>query len=271
MGRDVKRVPLNFDWPLHKVWQGFLMPDSLRGERCPACCGHGDSPAAQWLLKLCYQIKMLAGDVRDQEQGKPMHPWLTSNPHPPIEWNPLAPGEERPFVSDDYTVIRPTEDIITLFAALSGKRPEQIGGLGGGNIEYDLWKAIVNASGLEHWGSCENCFGYGALETYPGQRGEAEAWESTEPPKGEGWQLWETVSEGSPISPVFETAEGLAQWLTTPDACWGAMDRPMTIEQARGFVSVGWAPTGIANVGGVHDGAEYVGTEEVLRDFKDDT
>jgi len=34
-----------------------------------------------------------------------------------------------------------------------------------------------------------------------------------EPPEGVGWQMWEDTSEGSPISPVFKTAEELAQWL----------------------------------------------------------
>lgn len=33
-----------------------------------------------------------------------------------------------------------------------------------------------------------------------------------EPPKGEGYQLWETTSEGSPKSPVFKTLEELCEW-----------------------------------------------------------
>jgi hypothetical protein len=33
-----------------------------------------------------------------------------------------------------------------------------------------------------------------------------------EPPVGDGYQLWETTSEGSPVSPVFETLEELCQW-----------------------------------------------------------
>jgi len=36
-----------------------------------------------------------------------------------------------------------------------------------------------------------------------------------EPPQGNCFQLWETVSEGSPVSPVFETKEELATWLST--------------------------------------------------------
>ena len=31
-------------------------------------------------------------------------------------------------------------------------------------------------------------------------------------PKGEGYQLWETTTEGSPESPVFETLEELCEW-----------------------------------------------------------
>lgn len=35
-----------------------------------------------------------------------------------------------------------------------------------------------------------------------------------DPPIGEGFQLWETTSEGSPISPVFASVEELADWCT---------------------------------------------------------
>jgi hypothetical protein len=33
-----------------------------------------------------------------------------------------------------------------------------------------------------------------------------------EPPEGEGYQLWENTSEGSPVSPVFSTLEELCEW-----------------------------------------------------------
>lgn len=33
-----------------------------------------------------------------------------------------------------------------------------------------------------------------------------------DPPTGDGYQLWETTTEGSPISPVFGSAEELAAW-----------------------------------------------------------
>lgn len=45
----------------------------------------------------------------------------------------------------------------------------------------------------------------------------------------------------------------------------------MTIEQARGFVKAGWAPSMFLNVGGLHDGAEFVGTQEALRGHAEET
>lgn len=33
-----------------------------------------------------------------------------------------------------------------------------------------------------------------------------------EPPTGDGYQLWDTTSEGSPQSPVFETLDALCEW-----------------------------------------------------------
>lgn len=33
-----------------------------------------------------------------------------------------------------------------------------------------------------------------------------------EPPEGDGYQLWETTSEGSPVSPVFASFEELCEW-----------------------------------------------------------
>lgn len=36
-----------------------------------------------------------------------------------------------------------------------------------------------------------------------------------DPPEGNGYQLWETTSEGSPQSPVFESLEQLCEWCET--------------------------------------------------------
>lgn len=33
-----------------------------------------------------------------------------------------------------------------------------------------------------------------------------------DPPSGDGFQLWETTSDGSPMSPVFDSLEALCEW-----------------------------------------------------------
>jgi hypothetical protein len=36
-----------------------------------------------------------------------------------------------------------------------------------------------------------------------------------QPPEGDGWQLWQTVSDG-PISPVFADPDDLIEWMSRP-------------------------------------------------------
>ena len=90
--------------------------------------------------------------------------------------------------------------------------------------------------------TCSTCDGHGSLERYKGQREDQEAWVATEPPTGEGWQVWETVSEGSPISPVFKIREELIDWLCSPAYTWGA-SQPMNRASAEAFVKDAWAPS----------------------------
>lgn len=232
MGREVRRVPLDFDWPLNQPWEGFLRPPRLRGKRCPDCT-HGWTPAAEWLIRLSHRIGMLSDDIQSQRQGRPLHPWLAQDPYPP---------------SRHGQVQRLSADIVPLLDGLAG--PASIGGHSG----YHIFGALKTAAGVgDDWGVCPTCQGHGEVEKYPGQRAEAEAWEPTPPPEGEGWQYWETVSEGSPISPVFATARELSHWLQT-DYAWGADHGPLTKEQADNMVLVGWAPSAVVDSTGVHPG-----------------
>lgn len=237
MGREVKRVPVDFDAPLNEVWSGFLMPDELRLPTCPDCDGHGCTSAAEWVGDIAHLLLMLDDDRIAQQRGRPIHPWL--------EQIPLHPGT------------RPSADIAELGTGLAGResRPPF------GHDAIDRWHAtaaIIKAAGLpEDWGHCPACKGDGQVGTAE-QRAAHEDWTSTEPPTGEGWQLWETVSEGSPISPVFETAEELAQWMTE-NRC--TVNGPMSsYEAALRFVQSGWAPSFVGSAEtGVISGPEWIG------------
>ena len=54
MGRELKRVPLGWNWPLDTLWQGYINPYSKHMQNCPACDGSGASPEAKRLQDLWY-------------------------------------------------------------------------------------------------------------------------------------------------------------------------------------------------------------------------
>jgi hypothetical protein len=54
-------------------------------------------------------------------------------------------------------------------------------------------------------------------------------------------QLYETVSEGTPLSPPMESEEALAAWLADNNP-WCA-DEPLSYGQWLAFVKQGWAPS----------------------------
>ncbi len=105
---------------------------------------------------------------------------------------------------------------------------------------------------------CEHCDGHGYTWPSDEARKLNDDWKCTEPPLGDGYQLWETVSEGSPISPVFDTPEALATWLTTsPDYKWKRNDAGTTWFQWVNFIKgSGWAPSGV-----MKDGAYVTGVQ----------
>jgi hypothetical protein len=305
VGREVKRVALDFEWPLGKVWEGFVLPERLVGNRCPDCEG-GKTHFGHWLSEFCHLIAMLGGDVQEQKRGDRLHPWLAKSPraHGHFEcyvgdrWThlgDLSRGERRAArtAPSRFVLDRPGDDALPflrgilrryyeiraagddeyadLYRGREAPPIEEIASTGGisgvgdgvGNVQFALVGVLADAAGVEDSFACPTCKGQGRLEEYEGQFAEADAWEPYEPPAGQGWQMWETVSEGSPASPVFPDAEALAEWLTTTEggAAAGPSGQPFTIEQARGFVGAGWAPTGLSDASGYHDGAAFVGSK----------
>lgn len=81
-----------------------------------------------------------------------------------------------------------------------------------------------------------------------------------EPPEGEGYQIWENVSEGSPISEVFETKEAVIEYLHEHGA--GGVFTPCTRAAAKDFVDKEWAISfvGCSNMGLVDGINAYSGT-----------
>jgi len=76
-----------------------------------------------------------------------------------------------------------------------------------------------------------------------------------------GFAVYETVSEGTPVSPTFATREELAQYLAENGDFWDQKRRNggWGIEQARAFCNAGWAPSMIGTSQGFFEGKLMVG------------
>lgn len=85
--------------------------------------------------------------------------------------------------------------------------------------------------------------------------------------KATWYQLWETVSEGTPVSPPFATREELIEYLVTNGDFWDQQRRregctvmncaPWSRKQAEKFVnSIGWAPSFIMDSIGLQSGKD---------------
>ncbi len=118
---------------------------------------------------------------------------------------------------------------------------------------------------------CRSCCGRN--KKCPVCEGEGKVWPKVKPPgfpakefpyahvesidKGYGWQMWETTSEGSPISPVCESPEALAQWLADNRAStFGNMTA--TYEQWLKMIQVGHAFSMMVDSRGMQSGVTAV-------------
>lgn len=205
MGRELKRVSLDFEWPESKVWDGYLNPHY---KACPNCRA-GYSASSDVIAK---HINSLMWD----------------------------------------RATKTDKNVAAITAFLGGRSPDRSFL---GHDSCDAWAAVKKLGELAglppEWATCAYCGGDGVD---PANKIAYEAWQRTEPPEGPGFQIWETVSEGSPISPVFATAEELA--LHMAGARWGA-DKGSSYETWLKFINgPGWAPSMVIDASGIRTGPE---------------
>lgn len=92
----------------------------------------------------------------------------------------------------------------------------------------------------------------------PSCYGEGEVSPKVEPPKGwdigktNGYQIWQDVSEGGPVSPVFLKPEDLAKWMVEND---DSITNDTTYEQWLNFIKEeSSAPSMVMTSGGMQSG-----------------
>lgn len=291
MSREIRRVDLDFDWPLRKVWQGFLMPDRLHETECEACGGTGYSQRARYLYDLWYgQVPFRPEDNGSTPFG-PDTPQVWARAERNVTNAPEYYGAGAAILIEAHRLaahfngswshhlnaddvgalikggrLRDLTDNWTRGEGWTPKDPPvtpapaevntwSIGpGLGHDAINAHL---VIKARCAREDAAelCPDCGGHGATEAYPGQRAEADAWEPTGPPEGEGWQVWESVSEGSPVTPVFPTRAALVDHLCTAEQRVTLRQGPMSRHEAEAFVDAGWVPSGMTVNGQGIEGA----------------
>lgn len=243
MSREVRRVPLDFSFPLDKTWSGYLIPEELQLPLCPDCRysygggTHGQSPE--------YHLIYLAFWEHNWPEGQKHLAWRHSITQADVDYLadrelfyrsvPRTPTEDNPR-NWEYEYLRPT--LAEVVEANKEPRLFHPFDLSSGKLHY-LVERRCEIQGFPT--QCGTCHGKGHVATRKQIRAH-DAWKPTEPPTGEGYQLWQTVSEGGPISPVFETPEGLARWMAGPEYTWGVnRHQRITYEQALAFIGVGYS------------------------------
>jgi hypothetical protein len=219
MGREVKRVALDFNWPLNAVWPGFINP--IVPPKCSPCDGEGYSPEAKKIADSWYNANQgykggwQHNITQDEVQALVDRSRLFDFTH---TWNP-----EHGWVPREPMVI-PTAAEVNEWS----KR-----GFGHDSINRMICvEQRCKRLGIET--ECSYCKGKGHIFFDDDLAQRYNEWKEHQPPSGEGWQLWETVSEGSPISPVFPSEEALVSYL---------IDQGHTHKAAKAFVQAAWAPS----------------------------
>ncbi len=257
MGRTLKRVPMDFDAPLREVWEGYLMPDRLIEPQCPDCKSGYSRRGQEWMDRWYGNASFDPADTGSVPFTTDT-PAVRDLVRRHIDQAPEYYGtDERAVAREARRLARlfnsrwchhlDQDDVNALVEA------DRLHDFTHTWSREDRWQPIdppvipsaaeVNEWSLRGFGHdglnaniavrarceregvtaiCSTCDGHGTVEAYEGQRAEAEAWEWTEPPEGEGYQLWETTSEGSPVSPVFATIEELCEYAAVNCSTFGS-------------------------------------------------
>lgn len=285
MGRELRRVPLDFDWPLKETWAGYLNPFYERSAECSACGGTGESPIARRMSREWYgnapfdpvaygarpitrnhppiraraelNVKQSPGFYGtgelavDREAMRLWKLWRGMWSHNLIQADVdalIAHGRLMDFTHVPRTAEQ--HEIVRAKVAAGGNSwlPEPNGCIpsadevndwsfrGFGHDSINRSVCVTARAAREDISEaqcvCPSCDGDGRSWPSPEVKTQYETWERSEPPKGDGFQLWQTTSEGSPVSPVFKTLEDLCEWCARNATTFG-YDRASAAEWRR--------------------------------------
>lgn len=265
MGREIKRVAAGFDWPLGKVWQGFINPHYKKCPQANITCFGGSTAAERWMDAICRFLALVGEECAAAPHAEQFKERGRIYPHPYLEEFAQAPRYDiPPEIEAEAKKIEDSKRQMQFLYRYANQHPaklipltdELLYVLGrfartkdfdmGGSASWEIQKAIFAGAGIDRelskFGVCKVCDGEG-LD--PDVKEVYDAWEQTPIPNGSWWQVWETVSEGSPVTPAFATDAELIDYLVVNGDARDQKrgDGGWSRENAEKFVSVGWAPS----------------------------
>jgi hypothetical protein len=211
MGREIKRVVLDFNWPLNEVWEGYL--NSYTSGDCKACGGTGHTEEGQKLNNAWYEGGWNHNLDQDDVNALISEGRLWDFTRVPINEKQKEIVKEK--IKNGGNSWLPFNNSLIPSAELVNEWSKK----GFGHDSCNRWICVrAKAKRQSIKLNCSKCRGNGYRFKNRKIKKYSKNWKEIEPPKGEGYQLWETTSEGSPISPVLKTPEELAHWLAKNNA-----------------------------------------------------
>lgn len=245
LSREVRRVPLDFDAPIGETWEPLLYHPSQEFPPCPTCAPHssrygygsdvhgrhygdGMTPFARQLSDTFYSYNGTGrGGWSSQLDAEDIEVLCTrkgrfgvEGVHYEIEQVTCECGGSAERWNEEGCEHCGDRGRYFKETRLQMPTPEEV------NAAADSFFGPFSLDAIARWVliegrcqragesySCPTCQGHGSIASEE-EREAAEDYQPPKPPLGEGWQLWQTVSEGGPVSPVFETPDELAAWLS---------------------------------------------------------
>lgn len=277
MSRILKRVSPTFSWPLQQVWVGYLNPYHSKNCRPCEGTGYsplGKLYFDQWYGYAPFDpVEYGAEPLRLDDPG--LRAMAERNVHGEVQvkleicrlWNYMIGQWSHHLIQADvdallaagrlmdFTHIPRTEEqreVVRKKMAVGGNSwlPENNGYVpsaaevnawsvtGFGHDSINQWvctEARCERDGVPY--ACSVCSGSGRHWPSQALKKQHEGWKNYDPPAGDGYQLWEDTSEGSPITPVFETLNELCEYAAEHCSTFGS--QKTTAEQWRGMLSEG--------------------------------
>lgn len=224
MGRVLKRVPLDFQWPLNKVWSGYVNPYSIH--TCTECGGNGYSKEYEQYSDLWYGLHKDDYKVNPYNSNLRYNAAALSNNITQDDVDALIEADRlwdftRVPLTDEHREIikkRQSEGHNSWLPFNNGYKPtaDEVNEWNLKTLGHDSTNhRIIIKNRLKLEGkpyTCPSCEGEGVNWQSKTAEEQYHNWKEYDPPSGDGYQLWETTSEGSPVSPVFKSLDELCEW-----------------------------------------------------------